>query len=175
MSLRSFLVAVLTLVGRLSAQPDPVCVCRGRVSVAINTKINNVSAHRRGGLANGDYMILWDAKLANGRTMSGYCEVNPLSGRVVRFGTSEADWGGVNRAYRLTPEEAEGVCRRAARARFSPGNAELSAEFLENMSTEKTYKLEWQNASVGRTIRKGRCEIDSATGHVLKLKASDGW
>ena len=167
-------IAVLLMVGTLAAQPDPVVTCRLRASALTNTVIANTSAERRGGLANGNVMVLWKAKLSNGHIVSGSCEASPQTGRVVRLGTDE-DSGDIKRVYRITPAEAERICQREARARFSPGNVLPYAVFLTRTSTKSTYEVGWQYGSMAGTIRKGRCDIDSATGRISKFDVSHGW
>jgi hypothetical protein len=51
--------------------------------------VANTSAQRRGGLDNGDDIILWKAKLSNGRIVGGLCVASPLTGRIVRLGTDQ--------------------------------------------------------------------------------------
>jgi hypothetical protein len=164
----------LITAGTLVAQPDAVSSCRWRASALTNTPVSATSAVRRGGLSNGNDMVLWKAKLANGHIVTGFCEVSPPTGRVVMLGTDQ-DAGGVNRSFRMTPGEAERICQREARARFSPGNGLLDAVFLPNTSTRSTYRVEWRWNSMAGTIRKGRCEIDSATGALREFHASIGW
>ena len=130
---------------------------------------------KRGGLDNGNHIIWWDVNLAGARTVSGFCEANPLTGRIVGLGTDLMDSRGGIRAYRITPLDAERVCQRVARERFSPGNGLFDAPFLRNVSTKSTYKVEWRYNSLDRTIRKGRCDIDSSTGRVLKFHRISGW
>jgi hypothetical protein len=138
--------------------------------------MEGVSAQRRGGLPNGNDIILWTAWLADGQKVSGFCEASPRDGRVVRLGSTENDSGNIKRVYRMTPIEAEKVCQREARARFSPGNGLIGAYFLRNISTNSTYRVEWQyNALAGRPLRTGRCEIDPFTGHVREFHATSGW
>lgn len=166
-----FLTAVLILTGTLAAQPDPVLSCRIRASALTNTVVANTDAERHGGLDNGNDMVLWKAKLSNGRMVKGYCETSPRTGRVVRLG-SDHDSGDIKRAYRITHDEAERICQREARARFSPGNGLLSAEFLTSLSSRSTYRVEWWYGSMAATIRKGNCEIDSATGRIRDFSAT---
>jgi hypothetical protein len=167
--------AVFVLAGTLAAQPDPSYDCRRRAAVLANTPFKNMTAKRRGGLANGNVMVWWNAKLANGKSITGFCEADPQTGRTVRMGIDQSDWGSVNRKFRITPEDAERVCRIEARARFSPGNGELSAFFLPNTSTKHTYRVEWRYSSITRTIREGRCEVDSDTGLLRSFDANNGW
>jgi len=77
--------------------------------------------------------------------------------------------------WRMTPVDAEKICQREARARFSPGNGEISGVFLPTISTRDTYRVAWRYYDRGWTIRKGQCDIDSMTGHLRKFKANDGW
>jgi hypothetical protein len=168
-------ICVLVLAGTLAAQPDPLVGCRSRVSVAVNAPLSGINAVKRGGLDNGNYIIWWDAKLAGARTVSGFCEANPLTGRIVRLGTDLTDSKGGIRTYRITPVDAERVCQRVAREIFSPGNGLLDASFLRHISTKSTYKVEWRYSSLDRTIRKGRCDIDSSTGRILNFHADVGW
>ena len=70
-------IVILLMVGTLAAQPDPVVTCRLRASALTHTVIANTSAERRGGLANGNVMVLWKAKLSNGHIVSGSCEASP--------------------------------------------------------------------------------------------------
>ena len=165
-------IAILLMVGTLAAQPDPVVTCRLRASALTNTVIANTSAERRGGLPNGNVMVLWKAKLSNGHVVSGSCEASPKTGRVVRLGEDSVD---TKRAYRITPGEAERICQREARARFSPGNVLPDAVFLTRTSTKSTYRVGWEYGSIAGTIRKGRCDIDSATGRISRFDVSDGW
>src|SRR5262249_39279399 len=109
------------------------------------------------------------------RTVSGFCEASPLDGRIVRLGTNQTDSESVNRAFRITPEDAERICRREARARFSPGNGELNGTFSRWLSTKSTYRIEWRYDRTARIIRQGWCEVDSSTGHLNKFHANDGW
>ena len=46
---------------------------------------------KRGGLDNGNHIIWWDVNLAGARTVSGFCEANPLTGRIVGLGTDLMD------------------------------------------------------------------------------------
>jgi hypothetical protein len=157
-------------------KPDPLLTCRRRAAALVNAVMDGVSAQRRGGLQNGNDIILWNAKLTSGGSISGFCESNPRSGRVVRMGSSENDSGNINRKYRMTPIDAEKVCQREARARFSPGNGLIGAVFLQNISTKNTYHVEWQyNALAGRPIRTGTCEIDPFSGHIREFHANSGW
>jgi len=169
-----FTFALFVLPANLSAQADPIEECQSRASVLVNADPGVISAWWRGGVDNGDYIILWTARLANGRALNGFCEANPRTGRIVRLGTSQAD-ASINRSYRLTPEDAEQVCVREARARFGPGNGEIGAIFQEHVSTKATYWVEWRYDNLARTVRKGRCEIDSATGRIRKFEAKTGW
>ena len=141
-------IGVLALAGTLAAQPDPIGACRNRVSVAVNAPVSGIHAVKRGGLDNGNYIIWWDAKLAGARTVSGFCEANPLTGRIVRLGPDVADSNGGIRAYRITPVDAERVCRQVARETFNPGGGMFDASFLRNVSTKRTYKVEWQYHSL---------------------------
>jgi len=168
------IIAVLVMAGTLSAQSDSVCNCRSRVAALTNVAFGNTSAHRRGGLPNGNDMILWKAKLSDGSMVTGLCEASPQSGRIVRL-QADQDTAGINRAYRLTPGDAQRICAREARARFSPGNGMIGAFFLRNTSTRSTYRVEWRQDSMGGTIRQGNCEIDSATGRLRKFDANAGW
>ena len=172
-SLLDLTIAALLMATPLTAQGDPLIRCRKRASILINAAIPNTSAQRRGGSANGNEIILWKAKLANGHIVSGFCEASPQTGRIVRLGTDQDS--DVNRAYRMTPGDAERICQREARARFSPGNGLINASFLPNTSTESTYRVGWWYGSLAGLVRKGRCEIDSATGSLLKFRATDGW
>jgi hypothetical protein len=134
----------------------------------------DTAAQRHGGLDNGNDIILWKARLSNNHVVSGFCEASPQTGRIVRIGIGQ-DSGDVKRTYRMTPDDAERVCRSEARERFSPGNALISAAFLPNTSTRSTYRVEWRYDSMAGPIRKGRCEIDSTTGRIRKFETSLGW
>jgi hypothetical protein len=178
MSLRgltNLILALVALAGTMMAQPDPVTECRKRVSVQNNMPVKGIKAQRRGGLQNGNILIWWDGKLVNGQALSGFCEANPLTGRIVRLGNNQGDWQGAGRKYRITPDDAELVCQREARARFSPGNGAIGARFQPNISTKSTLWVEWEYNSLARTIRKGRCEIDSWSGNIRKFEANNGW
>jgi hypothetical protein len=164
---------VLILAGTLAAQPDPVGNCRNRVSEAVNAPISGITAAKRGGLENGNIIIWWDAKLAGARKVSGFCEANPLTGRIVSLGTDVTD-SKSGRAYRITPVDAERICRRLARQRFSPGGL-VEASFLPHVSTKSTYRVDWRYNSMDRALRKGSCEIDSSTGRVLEFHADIDW
>jgi hypothetical protein len=168
------LSALLAIAGTVSAQPDPILSCSRRASALINVGASAIRAHRRGGLNNGDDIILWEATLSNGQAVSGFCEVSPSNGRVVRLGT-DRDSADVKRVYRLTPDDAERLCGREARARFNPGDGSIDAAFLPNTSSKSTYRVEWRYSSMRGTIRKGRCEIDSSTGYIRKFNANSGW
>ena len=170
----AFAIATVIRVGMLRAQPDPVLSCRRQASGLVNTMFADTSAERRGGLSNGNDMVLWKAKLSDGHHLTGFCEVNPQTGRVVRLG-SDQDSGDVNRAYRMTPAEAEKICAREARARFSPGNGMIDAIFQPNSSSKSVYQVGWRWDTVSGAVRKGRCEIDSATGRVRGFHANLGW
>jgi hypothetical protein len=169
-----FIIAILMMAGTLRAQPDPILTCRNRAAALTNTLMADTSAQRRGGLDNGNDIVVWKAKLSNGHVITGSCEVSPQTGRVLRLGTDQ-DSGDVNRAYRMTPRDAERICRREARARFSPGNGLLGAVFQPNSSSNSTYRVEWKWESMAGTVRKGDCEIDSATGSIKEFNASRGW
>jgi hypothetical protein len=176
MSHRGFMTlipAALILAGTLAAQPDPFLNCRSHASVLTNSAILRFRAQQHGTLDNGNFMIWWDAKLANGRTVSGFCEASTLDGRIVRLGTNQTD--SMNRTYKITADDAERVCAREARARFSPGNGEIGARLQQNISSKSTYRVEWRYESLARTIRKGWCEIDSSTGHIRQFHANSGW
>jgi hypothetical protein len=160
--------------GTLAAQPDPVYECRKRVAMHVNAPQNGVIAARRGAFPNGNYAIWWDAQLANGGMVKGFCEASSQTGQVVRFGTGQ-DKTALERTYRLTPEDAERICRREARARFDPGNGEIVGIFLDGISTKNTYRVQWRYDRTSRTIRTGRCDIDSYTGFIRKFRANDGW
>ena len=170
----TFAIPVLITVGTLPAQPDPVLSCRRRASDLTNTLLAQTSAERRGGLNNGNDMVLWKARLSNGHNLTGFCEVSPQTGRVVRLGADQ-DSADINRAYRMTPSDAEKICQREARARFSPGNGLLDAVFQPNTSSKSTYRVEWRLNSMAGTARKGHCEIDSGTGRIRKFDANLGW
>jgi hypothetical protein len=170
----AFVIPTLITVGILPAQPDPVLSCRRRASDFANTVLADTSAQRRGGLSNGNDMVLWKAKLSNGHNITGFCEVSPQTGRVVRLGADQ-DSGDVNRAYRMTPGDAEKICAREARARFSPGNGMIDAVFQPNSSSKSIYRVGWRWDSMAGAVRKGRCEIDSATGQVRGFHANLGW
>jgi hypothetical protein len=170
-----FLASVILITaGTLAAQPDPRFSCRERVSAFTHSVMANTSAERRGGLGNGDDMVLWKAKQPNGQLVTGFCEVIPSTGRVVRFGADQ-DSGEIKRTYKLTPGDAERICAREARATFSPGNGHLDAEFQTHISTKATYRVGWHYASMAGTIRSGSCEIDSATGHMRRFDANMTW
>ena len=178
MSLRGYTIllpAALVLASTLAGQPDPIYDCRRRAAVETNTSLNGIHAKQRGGLDNGNVVLLWEAKLANGRTVNGFCEASSQTGRIVRLGIDQPDRESINRGYRITPDEAQRICQREARARFSPGNGELGARWLPNTSTKDTYRLQWRMDSAGSRIRSGWCEVDSATGHIRKFHANDGW
>jgi hypothetical protein len=145
------------------------------VAVLINAAEAGISVQRRGGLNNGNYILWWNAKLANGRALSGFCEASPQDGRIVRLGTNQTDSGNINRRYRITPDDAERICQREARVRFSPGNGEVNGLFQWGLSTKSAYRVEWRYDRTTRTIRKGWCEIDSYTGGLRKFHAGDGW
>jgi hypothetical protein len=168
-------IGFLAMAGTLAAQPDLLFNCRNRVSVAVNVPVSRINVMKRGSLDNGNSVIWWDAKVTNSHTVNGFCEVNPLTGRTVRLETSGADSKDGVWRYRITPQDAERVCQREARERFSPGNGMLEASFLRNMSSKSTYRVAWQYGSVSRMIRKGRCDIDSSTGTLVKIHADTGW
>jgi hypothetical protein len=168
-------IGVLVIAGTLAAQTDPLLDCRSRASVAVNVPEARISVQKWGGLDNGNYMIWWDAKLPTSRIVSGFCETNPLTGRIIRLETNRTDSKDGVRRYRITPDDAERLCQKEARERFSPGNGLLQARFLWNTSTKSTYRVAWQYGSLDRRTRGGRCEIDSATGTVLKLHGDSGW
>ena len=172
-SLLDFMIAVVLMAAPLTAQSDPIWNCRERASNLTNATMADTSAHLRGGLDNGDDIILWKARLSNGHIVGGLCVANPLTGRIVRFGTDQDS--GIHRAYRMTPDDAERVCQREARENFSPGNVLIDAEFLPNTSTKSIYRVGWRYYSMGGTIRKGHCEIDSATGSIRKFDADLSW
>jgi hypothetical protein len=169
-SLTGGLIAVLTVAGTLSAQPDPVLNCRKRAAALINATVANTSARQRGGLDSGDVIILWQANLPNNHVVAGFCEARPQTGRIVRLG---ADQGDLNRATKITRDDAERICEKEARARFSPGNGLIGASLSDR--SKSTYTVEWGEPSMAGTVRKGRCEIDSYSGHIRKFKASVGW
>jgi hypothetical protein len=75
----------------------------------------------------------------------------------------------------MTPGDAEQICAREARARFSPGNGMIDATFHPNSSTKSIYRVGWRWDSLHGAIRKGRCEIDSFTGSLRKFDANYGW
>ena len=81
--------------------------------------------------------------------------------------------GDLNRAYKITRDDAERICEKEARARFSPGNGLIGASLSDH--SKSTYTVEWGEPSMAGTVRKGRCEIDSYSGHIRKFKASVGW
>jgi hypothetical protein len=177
MSKRSFLafpIAVLVITGTLAAQSDPISNCRSRAAVLSNTVFWNTTAERRGGLPNGNDMILWKAKLSDNQIVTGFCVANPQTGRIVRLGADQ-DSEGLKRAYRILPAEAERACATEARARFSPGNGMLYAFFLPNTSTKSTYRVEWRYGNMAGTIRTGHCEIDPFTGTIREFNANLGW
>jgi hypothetical protein len=167
-------IGILLMVGTLAAQPDPVVTCRLQASALTNTVIANTSAVRRGGLANGNVVVLWKAKLSNGHVVSGSCQASPLTGRVVRLGTDE-DSGDLKRAHRITRNEAERICQREARARFNPGNVLPYAVFLTRTSTDSTYQVGWEYGALTGITRRGRCDIDTATGRVSKFDMDHRW
>jgi hypothetical protein len=55
--------------------------------VATDAAMSDIDTRRSQDLDNGNYLIVWDAR-TNGRIVSGSCEADPRSGRIVRF---EAD------------------------------------------------------------------------------------
>jgi hypothetical protein len=168
-------IGVLVMAGTLAAQPDPLVTCRNRASVLANVPPGGVAVQKRGGLDNGNYIIWWDAKWNSSRTVKGFCEANPLTGRIVRMGTSQTDSMSGIRQFRITLDDAERVCQREARARFSPGNGLLGARVVENLSTKDTYRVAWEYNILARPIRRGRCEIDSSTGSLLSIHADRVW
>jgi hypothetical protein len=169
------MIGVLVMAGTLAAQPDPLLDCLDRAAVAVNVPVPGISVLRRSVLDNGNYMIWWDAKLTASHTVSGFCEANPITGRIVRLGPNRADSKDGVRPYPITRDDAERVCQKEARERFSPGNGMLEARILRHMSTKSTYRVAWQYNSLYRTIRKGRCDIDSSTGSVVKFYTDSGW
>jgi hypothetical protein len=175
------MLALFVLTGTLRAQfypnPNPVLDCMRRASVLTNTPMASISARLRGGRDNGNDVIWWDARQSNGRIVSGFCEAGPRDGRTVRLGINQKDSGNANRVYRITPGDAERVCRKEARARFSPGNGLISAMVQRNISTKSTYLVEWwyPSPSLVGTIRDGRCEVDSSTGILLNFDVSNSW
>ena len=168
-------IGALVMAGTLVAQPDPVYDCLDKAAVAANVPVAGISVLKRSVQNNGNYIIWWDAKLTASHTVNGFCEANPLSGRIVRVGTNRVDLKDGVRPYRITRDDAERVCQKEARERFAPGNSLLEARILPHMSTKSTYRVAWQYNSLARTIRKGRCDIDSSTGTVLKFHADSGW
>jgi hypothetical protein len=168
----AFATASWITVGILPAQPDPVFNCRIRASELINTPWTDVSAQWRSAPSKGDDTILWKAKLANRNTATGFCEVHPQTGRVVRLG---ADHDSAYFNHPMTPADAESSCRREARAQFSPGNGLMDAVFLPNTSTKSVFRVSWRLNSMAGAIRKGRCEIDTATGKIREFHTSDSW
>lgn len=169
------ILVILALAGTLAAQPDPTDACLTRVSAAVNVPVDGTGVLKTGGLENGNYVIWWIAKPAGSHKVNGFCEVNPLNGRVVRLETGRMDSKTDIRPYRITPDDAERVCQTAARERFSPGNALLEARAMPNTSSKSTYRVAWQYNVLDRPIRRGRCEIDSATGAVLKVHSDVSW
>jgi hypothetical protein len=175
LSLTGCTIAVLIITRPLTAQPpDPSLTCIRRASALTNVVMPHITGRRRGGLANGNDIIWWSAKLPNNQTVSGFCEVNPPTGRVVKLGT-DRNSRDVTRTYKMSPDDAERVCEREARARFNPGDGLIVATFQPNSSTNSTYRVGWHYNSMARTIRKGRCEIDSSTGHIRKFVAGLDW
>ena len=173
-SVMGYTIAILAVVSPLAAQPDPSFMCIRRASALTNVPVSHISAQKRGGLGNGNDVIWWNAKLPNNQTVSGSCEVNPSTGRVVRLGTDQ-DSRGITSMYRMTTAEAERICEREARARFNPGDGLIVASVLPNTSTKSVFRVGWEYDSMSRKLRDGRCEIDSSTGHIRKFVASRGW
>ena len=169
--LMACVIAVLAVEGTLWAQPDPILNCRKRASGLINATMANTIAQRRGGLANGDDLILWKATLSNSHVVSGFCEARPQTGRIVRLGTDQAD---INRRYKVSRDDADRICQREARARFSPGNGLLGAASLSSAPIGSIYTVDWRYFNMAGTIRRGRCKIDSHTGEIRDFEASLG-
>jgi len=168
-------IGVLVMARTLAAQPDLLLNCRDQVSVAVNVPAAGIRVQMRGVLNNGNYIIWWDAKMTVSHTLSGFCEASPVTGRISRLETNRADPKEGIRPYRITPDDAERVCQKEARERFSPGNGLLEARFLRHTSTKSTYRVAWEYNLFSRRMRKGRCDIDSSTGTVLKIHVDNGW
>jgi hypothetical protein len=162
-------MTVMAMAGTLSTQPDRILNCRKRASVLINATLANTIAQRRGAFANGDDLILWKATLSSSHAVSGFCEARPQTGVIVRLGTDQAD---INRKYKITRDEAERICQREARARFSPGDGLLGAVSQSSSPIGSTYTVDWRYLNLAGTIRRGRCTIDSHTGQIRDFEVS---
>ncbi len=75
----------LVLILPITAQPDALRDCRRQASVATNAPMSEINARRDQELDNGNSLIRWDARMGKGHNLSGVCEADARTGRIIRF------------------------------------------------------------------------------------------
>jgi len=75
----------MILMSRLVMGQNPLRDCRKLASITTKTPIADIEAQCHRDLDNGNFIILWEAKLRLGGTVSGFCEANPRNGLIARF------------------------------------------------------------------------------------------
>jgi hypothetical protein len=142
-------------------RPDPMGDCRRHASVSSDTPIDDVSARRN------QNFILWEAKSA-GSSIAGLCEVHPVSERIIRF--EARPWEITDK---LSHDEAEVTCQRAARRKLDADEGEVLAKFYK-VESRYIYRVQWRYDVEGGPAKMGWCEIDSSTGRIRKVEAEGG-
>lgn len=91
------MLAVFCLPNTLAAQPgNAMRNCKRQASTATNAAMSDISAQKDQDTGKGGYRILWDARRPNGRTVSGFCDVNQAGG-IVGFEQTSGGGGQVAR------------------------------------------------------------------------------
>jgi hypothetical protein len=134
--------------------------------------MSEINARRDQELDNGNALLVWDARLGKGRNLRGSCEADARTGRIVRFETSpEGDAG--NQRGMISPQDAEGACQREAQRRFRADASEIKVTL--NGDKRSSHFVEWVYTAQGRTVAKGWCEIDPASGSIRDFEPGAGW
>jgi hypothetical protein len=156
----------------MTAQPDALRDCRRQAAVATNAAISEIDARRDQELKNGNSLILWSARIGKGRSLSGSCEADARTGRIVRFESDPAGDAN-NRRETISTTDAESTCQREAQRRFRAGDSEIKVTL--NADKRPTYYVEWVYAAQGRTVAKGWCEIEPSDGSIRDFEPGGGW
>jgi hypothetical protein len=133
-------------------------MCQTQASMAMNVSMSDVDV-RRGPNVNDkseNYVLLWDARLNNGRHEKGYCEADSGRGQIVRFERNEyqGSSGGSG-----SQEDAERTCKNEASRRIRVESRDLGTDGLRN-ADNGNYRIKWYTDISYENNSSGLCEID---------------
>jgi len=147
---------------------DALKTCKNEVGARyLSVPMAYISIDRGSKTANGNYLVNWATKPAEGKGSVGFCVVDP-SFYILRFETSsgpQPDSGQV----RVTPEDALLICKNQVfdRLRIVPME-DITVEPAKDLA-EDGYFIHWKEKTRGGVGRSGSCLI-APDGKVSKFE-----